>query len=68
MAAIPYLRAASARMSTVVWRRLSFAALLAVTFVLYMWGVDRVGWANAYYAAAVEAARGAGSVFLRSTP
>src|SRR2546429_114133 len=28
---------------------------MAVTFVLYVWGLDRNGWANAYYAAAVQA-------------
>src|SRR5438132_13736598 len=55
MAAIPYPRAVSARASSAVWTRLSFAALMAVTFVLYVWGLDRNGWANAYYAAAVQA-------------
>ncbi len=28
---------------------------MAVTFLLYVWGLDRNGWANAYYAAAVQA-------------
>jgi 4-amino-4-deoxy-L-arabinose transferase-like glycosyltransferase len=37
------------------WARPSFIALLLVTFVLYVWGLDRNGWANAYYAAAVQA-------------
>jgi 4-amino-4-deoxy-L-arabinose transferase-like glycosyltransferase len=37
------------------WTRPSFVALLLVTFVLYVWGLDRNGWANAYYAAAVQA-------------
>src|SRR3989475_333903 len=55
MAAIPFPRAVSARASSAVWTRLSFAALMAVTFVLYVWGLDRNGWANAYYAAAVQA-------------
>src|SRR3989475_6918930 len=55
MAAIPYPRAVSARASSAAWTRLSFAALMAVTFVLYVWGLDRNGWANAYYAAAVQA-------------
>src|SRR5438445_2180530 len=54
MAAIPYPRAVSARASSAVWTRLSFAALMAVTFVLYVWGLDRNGWANAYYAAALQ--------------
>src|SRR6266571_4030820 len=55
MAAITFPRAVSVRASGAVWTRLSFTALMAVTFVLYVWGLDRNGWANAYYAAAVEA-------------
>src|SRR2546430_9691447 len=55
MAAILDPRAVSARASSAAWTRLSFAALMAVTFVLYVWGLDRNGWANAYYAAAVQA-------------
>src|SRR5437773_5084882 len=55
MAAITYPRAMPFRASAVLATRLSFAALLAATFVLYMWGLDRNGWANAYYAAAVQA-------------
>ncbi|MHB8614125.1 MAG: ArnT family glycosyltransferase [Candidatus Dormibacteraceae bacterium] len=35
--------------------RPSFVALMLVTSVLYVWGLDRNGWANAYYAAAVQA-------------
>ena len=37
------------------WARPAFVALLLVTLVLYVWGLDRNGWANAYYAAAVQA-------------
>jgi 4-amino-4-deoxy-L-arabinose transferase-like glycosyltransferase len=37
------------------WARPSFVALLLATLVLYIWGLDRNGWANAYYAAAVQA-------------
>ncbi len=55
MAAITFPRAVSVRASGAVWTRLSFTALMAVTFVLYVWGLDRNGWANAYYAAAVQA-------------
>ena len=55
MAAITYPRAVPARLSAVVWSRISFALLLAGTFVLYTSGLDRMGWANAYYAAAVQA-------------
>src|SRR5256885_3955835 len=55
MAAITFPRAVSVRASGAVWTRLSFTALMAVTLVLYVWGLDRNGWANAYYAAAVQA-------------
>ena len=34
---------------------MTFTALLAGTLLLYVWGLDRNGWANAYYAAAVQA-------------
>ncbi len=36
-------------------RRVSLAALLAVTAVLYLWGLGASGWANDFYAAAVQA-------------
>src|SRR5438046_939520 len=55
MAAITFPRAVSVRASSAVWTRLSVAALMAITFVLYVWGLDRNGWANPYYAAAVQA-------------
>ncbi|MFI1917961.1 ArnT family glycosyltransferase [Nocardia sp. NPDC020380] len=39
-----------------VWRiRGAFWALLATTGVLYLWGLSRSGWANDFYAAAVQA-------------
>src|SRR5438105_14886191 len=55
MAAITYPRAVSMRIPRVLTTRLPLAALLAATFVVYVWGLDRNGWANAYYAAAVQA-------------
>jgi 4-amino-4-deoxy-L-arabinose transferase-like glycosyltransferase len=55
MAAITYPQAVALRTSSTIWTRVSFAGLLAATFVLYVWGLDRNGWANAYYAAAVQA-------------
>jgi 4-amino-4-deoxy-L-arabinose transferase-like glycosyltransferase len=55
MAAISLPLAAPARNLSVVWSRAGFAALMVVTFVLYTTGLDRNGWANAYYAAAVQA-------------
>jgi 4-amino-4-deoxy-L-arabinose transferase-like glycosyltransferase len=36
-------------------RGATVAALLAATALLYLWGLDRSGWANAYYAAAAQA-------------
>ncbi|WP_431238399.1 ArnT family glycosyltransferase [Mycolicibacterium aichiense] len=37
------------------WVRPALALLLAVTAGLYLWGLDAAGWANEYYAAAVQA-------------
>ncbi|TFV57542.1 glycosyltransferase family 39 protein [Mycobacterium sp. PS03-16] len=37
------------------WERPALAALLAATAVLYLWGLGSSGWANEYYAAAVQA-------------
>ncbi len=37
------------------WVRPALFALLAVTAVLYLWGLSAAGWANEYYAAAVQA-------------
>ncbi len=37
------------------WTRPAFWALLAGTAVLYLWGLGSSGWANGYYAAAVQA-------------
>ena len=38
-----------------VWVRPALLGLLAFTAVLYLWALGRSGWANAYYAAAVQA-------------
>jgi 4-amino-4-deoxy-L-arabinose transferase-like glycosyltransferase len=38
-----------------VWARPAIAFTTLATLVLYLWGLDRNGWANAYYAAAVQA-------------
>ena len=46
---------AVARARYPAWVRPSFVALMLVTLVLYLWGLDSNGWANAYYAAAVQA-------------
>jgi 4-amino-4-deoxy-L-arabinose transferase-like glycosyltransferase len=37
------------------WVRPALGLLLAVTAVLYLWGLAAAGWANEYYAAAVQA-------------
>jgi 4-amino-4-deoxy-L-arabinose transferase-like glycosyltransferase len=37
------------------WVRPALLALLAATAVLYLWGLGASGWANEYYAAAVQA-------------
>ncbi|WP_280271179.1 ArnT family glycosyltransferase [Nocardia wallacei] len=37
------------------WARPALWALLAVTLVGYLWGLSALGWANEYYAAAVQA-------------
>ncbi|WP_019928867.1 glycosyltransferase family 39 protein [Nocardia sp. BMG111209] len=38
-----------------MWRRLSVTALLLATAVLYLWDLGAGGWANQFYAAAVQA-------------
>jgi 4-amino-4-deoxy-L-arabinose transferase-like glycosyltransferase len=53
--AAPERHLAVARARYPAWARPSFVALMMVTLVLYVWGLDRNGWANAYYAAAVQA-------------
>ena len=37
------------------WERYALMALLAATAVLYVWGLSSSGWANNFYAAAVQA-------------
>ncbi|MFF0501305.1 ArnT family glycosyltransferase [Nocardia aobensis] len=46
----PPTRTASPR-----WRQLSLVALLAATALLYVWNLGAGGWANEFYAAAVQA-------------
>jgi 4-amino-4-deoxy-L-arabinose transferase-like glycosyltransferase len=43
------------RASDPAWIRPSVLGLAVVTLVFYVWGLDRNGWANSYYAAAVQA-------------
>jgi 4-amino-4-deoxy-L-arabinose transferase-like glycosyltransferase len=38
------------------WARPALLGLLAVTAVLYLWGLGASGWANSYYSAAAQAA------------
>ncbi|MGB8022281.1 MAG: glycosyltransferase family 39 protein, partial [Candidatus Nanopelagicales bacterium] len=37
------------------WARWAVAALLVATALIYLWGLSRNGWANAYYSAAAQA-------------
>ena len=37
------------------WARPLLLGLLAVTALLYLWGLSRNGWSNDFYAAAVQA-------------
>lgn len=46
------------------WERWATAGLLAVTAVLYLWGLDRSGWANSFYAAAAQAGATSWKAFL----
>ena len=41
--------------SDAAWIRPSLYVLLALTAVLYIWGLGESGWANAFYSAAVQA-------------
>jgi 4-amino-4-deoxy-L-arabinose transferase-like glycosyltransferase len=41
--------------TSALWVRPALATLLAATALLYLWGLDRSGWANSFYAAAVQA-------------
>ncbi|MCO8275609.1 glycosyltransferase family 39 protein [Actinoplanes sp. TRM 88003] len=43
------------RSSDPVWVRPALLALLLATGVLYVWGLNKNGWANAFYSAAVQA-------------
>ena len=53
-----------ARLAEIGWARPSFIGLLAITLLLYVWGLDRNGWANAYYSAAVQAGSQSWKAFL----
>jgi hypothetical protein len=44
--------------------RLALAALLAATSVLFIWGLSASGWANSFYAAAVQAGSKSWTAFL----
>lgn len=46
------------------WERRATLGLLAATAVLYLWGLDRSGWANAFYAAAAQAGAASWKAFL----
>ncbi|MFS0899374.1 ArnT family glycosyltransferase, partial [Mycolicibacterium litorale] len=46
------------------WERPALLALLVATAVLYLWGLGSSGWANEYYAAAVQAGTQNGTAWL----
>ena len=46
------------------WERWATVGLLAATAVLYLWGLDRSGWANSFYAAAAQAGATSWKAFL----
>lgn len=50
--------------SRLPWHRWALLALLAGTAVLYLWGLDRSGWANAFYSAAAQAGSQSWKAFL----
>jgi hypothetical protein len=55
MPALAIPRAVAARSVYALWSRAGFGLLMVVTLVLYTTGLDRYGWATAFYAAAVQA-------------
>lgn len=46
------------------WARPALAGLLLATALLYLWGLGASGWANSFYAAAVQAGSVSGKAFL----
>ena len=61
----PALRSrARPRPRTVAWPPPELAALLALAAVLYLWSLDRNGFANEYYSAAVRSMTQSWHAFL----
>jgi len=50
--------------SRLSWQRWALLVLLAGTAVLYLWDLDRSGWANAFYSAAAQAGSQSWKAFL----
>ncbi|MDG4758265.1 glycosyltransferase family 39 protein [Micromonospora sp. WMMD710] len=46
------------------WTRTALAVLLLATALLYIWGLGASGWANSFYAAAVQAGSVSGKAFF----
>ncbi|WP_433300466.1 glycosyltransferase family 39 protein [Actinoplanes sp. CA-030573] len=46
------------------WERPAFLTLLLLTGVLYLWGLDKSGWANAFYSAAAQAGSASWKAFF----
>jgi len=53
--AAPPLEAPAPRRRDPAWVRPSVIALLVLTGFLYIWGLNKSGWANAFYSAAAQA-------------
>lgn len=51
----PVLERPPTRRRDPVWARPALYALLLLTGVLYIWGLNKSGWANAFYSAAAQA-------------
>jgi 4-amino-4-deoxy-L-arabinose transferase-like glycosyltransferase len=47
-----------------VWVRPSLLALLVLTGILYIWGLGKNGWSNAFYSAAVQAGSASWKAFF----
>jgi len=52
------------RRSDAVWVRPALLTLLAVTALLYLWGLGASGWANSFYSAAVQAGSSSWKAFF----
>lgn len=64
IAGLPRTATVGAPQVRATWERWATLGLLAATAVLYLWGLDRSGWANSFYAAAAQAGAASWKAFL----